>query len=97
MPIGNITVSDVFNAASLGVGTEGELMLIVTNFSESEKECSITIPEEAFAFYGITCNNCDCNAVELLTGKKMKLPLNPCDKIEVAIPANSGVIIKFSI
>lgn len=28
MPIGNITVSDVFNAASLGVGTEGELVSI---------------------------------------------------------------------
>ena len=28
MPIGNVTVSDVFNAASLGVGTEGELVAI---------------------------------------------------------------------
>lgn len=28
MPIGNILVSDVFNAASLGVGTEGELVSI---------------------------------------------------------------------
>ena len=28
MPVGDITVSDVFNAASLGVGTEGELVSI---------------------------------------------------------------------
>ena len=28
MPLGNVTVSDVFNAASLGVGTEGELLSI---------------------------------------------------------------------
>ena len=28
VPIGNVTVSDVFNAASLGVGTEGELVAI---------------------------------------------------------------------
>lgn len=28
IPIGNVTVSDVFNAASLGVGTEGELLSI---------------------------------------------------------------------
>ena len=28
MPIGNVTVSDVFNAASLGVGTEGELISV---------------------------------------------------------------------
>lgn len=28
LPTGNVTVSDVFNAASLGVGTEGELVLV---------------------------------------------------------------------
>ena len=28
LPVGNVTVSDVFNAASLGVGTEGELVLV---------------------------------------------------------------------
>ena len=28
MPLGNVTVSDVFNAASLGVGTEGELISV---------------------------------------------------------------------
>ena len=28
IPIGNVTVSDIFNAASLGVGTEGELLAI---------------------------------------------------------------------
>ena len=78
-------------------GTESQLLLIATNFSDSPKECAITIPEEAFAYFGKTYNNKTCNAVELLTGKKMKLPLNPQDKIETIIPANSGVIIKFSI
>ena len=28
IPVGNVTVSDIFNAASLGVGTEGELLAI---------------------------------------------------------------------
>ncbi len=28
LPVGNVTVSDVFNAASLGVGTEGELIAV---------------------------------------------------------------------
>lgn len=28
IPVGNVTVSDIFNAASLGVGTEGELICI---------------------------------------------------------------------
>ena len=78
-------------------GTENELLLIATNFSDNAKECGITIPEEAFAYFGINHNNTAQNAVELLTGEKLQLPLNPCDKIEVTIPANSGVIIKFSI
>ena len=78
-------------------GTDNELALIVTNFSDSAKECGITIPEEAFAYFGTTCNNKSCNAVELLTGEKMELPLNPHDKIVVTVPANSGVIIKFNI
>jgi glycosidase len=78
-------------------GTDNELALIVTNFSDSAKECGITIPEEAFAYFGTTYNNKSCNAVELLTGEKMELPLNPHDKIVVTVPANSGVIIKFNI
>ena len=72
-------------------------MLIVTNFSDNTKECGITIPEEAFAYFGINHNNTTHNAVELLTGEELQLPLNPYDKIEVTVPANSGVIIKFNI
>ena len=78
-------------------GTENELLLIVTNFCDNKTECGVTIPEEAFAYYGITHNNTTHNAVELLTGKELQLPLNPHDKIEVTVPANSGVIIKFNI
>ena len=74
-----------------------ELLLIATNFSDNARECGITIPEEAFAYFGITHNNSTYNAVELLTGKQLQLPLNPYDKIEITIPANSGVIIKFDI
>ena len=78
-------------------GTENELLLIATNFSDSEKRCGITIPEEAFAYYGITHNNSIHESVELLTDEQLQLPLNPYDKIEVTVPANSGVIIKFNI
>jgi len=34
LPIGDVTVSDVFNAASLGVGTEGELVAIYVTGSD---------------------------------------------------------------
>ena len=76
-------------------GTEDELLLIATNFSDSDKECGITVPEEAFAYFGITYNDYCKEATELLSGEKMKLPLNPYDKITINIPANSGVILKF--
>jgi glycosidase len=78
-------------------GDEKELLLIVTNFSNEDKECSVTIPEEAFAFFGISQDNDVHNAVELLTEETLQLPLNPCDKIDVTVPANSGVIIKYNI
>lgn len=76
-------------------GTDDELLLIATNFSDSDKECGITVPEEAFAYFGITYNDNSKEATELLSGEKMKLPLNPYDKITINIPANSGVILKF--
>ena len=78
-------------------GTENELLLIVTNFSDNARECGITIPEEAFAYFGITHNNNTRKAVELLAGEELQLPLNPFDKITVTVPANSGVIIKINI
>ena len=34
LPVGNVTVSDVFNAASLGVGTEGELVSVYLTGAE---------------------------------------------------------------
>ncbi len=34
LPVGNVTVSDVFNAASLGVGTEGELVAVYVTGSD---------------------------------------------------------------
>ncbi len=34
IPVGNVTVSDVFNAASLGVGTEGELIAVYITGAE---------------------------------------------------------------
>ena len=78
-------------------GTEKELLLIVTNFSDSCRECSVTIPEEAFAYFGASYDNYQQQAIELLSGEAMALPLNPFDKIAVSVPANSGVIIKFKL
>ena len=78
-------------------GSDRELLLIVTNFSDSDKECDVTIPEEAFAFYGATYNNKQHKAKELLSGETYELPLNPHDAVSINVPANSGVILKFNV
>lgn len=78
-------------------GKENELLLVVTNFSDSDKECSVTIPEEAFAYFGATYDNYQQKATELLTDRSIDLPLNPYDKINVTVPACNGVIIKFKL
>lgn len=78
-------------------GTDKELLLIVTNFSDHDSMCEVTIPEEAFAFFGVTCNDKPQKATELLRNEKLELQLNSFDKIAVNIPANNGVILKFKI
>jgi glycosidase len=75
-------------------GTEDELLLVVTNFSDTAKECGISIPEEAFAYFGVTYSNKPQIVTELLSGNNMELYLNPIDKVELTVPANNGMIIK---
>ena len=78
-------------------GTNKELLLIVTNFSDTDKECDVTIPEEAFAFFGVTCTDKPRKAKDLLNGNTTEQPLNAYDAISITVPANSGVILKFNI
>ena len=78
-------------------GTDKELLLIVTNFNDHDRMCEVTIPEEAFAFFGVTCSDKPQKATELLRNEKLELQLNSFDKIAVNIPANNGVILKFKI
>ena len=75
-------------------GTEDELLLVVTNFSDTAKECEISTPEEAFAYFGVTYSNKPQIVTELLSGNNMELYLNPIDKVELTVPANNGMIIK---
>lgn len=59
LPLGNITVSDVFNAASLGVGTEGELIAVYITgedlWSALEVDASVQpiMPDAQLFFSGI--------------------------------------------
>jgi glycosidase len=76
-------------------GKDDELMLIVTNFSKNDKECAVTVPEEAFAYFGATYSNEIQRVKELLSGKNIDVTFNPFDKTIITVPANSGVILKF--
>ena len=78
-------------------GTDKELLLIVTNFSDNDKDCEVSIPDEALAFYGITCKHKKQKATELLTGKALEYILSSDEKLRLNVPANNGVILKFNI
>lgn len=75
-------------------GTENELLLVVTNFSGCDKECEVTIPEEAFAFFGAAYDNETHKVKELISGKSIEIFANPHDKVAITVPANNGVIIR---
>ena len=78
-------------------GNRNELLLIVTNFSDCDKECEVTVPEEAFAFFGATYSNSLQKAKELISDKETEVYLNPIDKVAVTVPANSGIILEFKL
>lgn len=75
-------------------GTENELLLVVANFSGCDKECEVTIPEEAFAFFGAAYDNETHKVKELISGKSIEIFANPHDKVSITVPANNGVIIR---
>ena len=77
-------------------GSKKELLLIVTNFCGSDKECEVTIPEEAYAYFEMASTGKSVTATELITGEKLEVTLNPAEKVSVTVPANSGVIIKIN-
>ncbi len=78
-------------------GSDKELLLIVTNFNGNEQKCEVAIPDEAYAYFGIASNNKETKATDLLTGEKIRMRLNPAEKVTITLPANSGVILKINI
>lgn len=78
-------------------GTESELLLIVTNFSDNNCKCKVTIPQEAFAYFGAFGSTESTKATELLSGETMELTFSPDAPIELELAANNGVILKFNI
>lgn len=76
---------------------EKELILVVANFSNDEKTASVKIPAHAFEFLEIPTSEKAKQCIDLLTNKKEKHPLVPDGFIDIKVPADDAVILKWKL
>lgn len=76
--------------------SDDELLLIVVNFADMPVRTSIRIPQHAFDYLHISSMT-NCTAVDLLSGEKTVLSLQPDKETYVDLRGNSGKIYKISI
>lgn len=75
---------------------EEDLLLIVANFDEADKQTAINIPSHAFDYFQLP-TLLDTEAIELLTRKSIRLSLSPDTPIRLNVPGYSGVILKIGV
>ena len=75
---------------------ENELTLIVANFDEWETKVAVTIPSDAFNYFGLPTLE-TVKATELLTGEALDLALIPGTPVHLTLPGWSGVIVKITL
>lgn len=75
-------------------GTDDELLLVVVNFAEENRTCSVNIPKEAYAYFGVTESDDKKEATELLTGEKIEMTLSSDAPLTIDVPATGGLILK---
>ena len=75
---------------------ENELLLIVTNFDEWETKVAVTIPSDAFNYFGLPTLE-SVKATELLTGEALDLALIPGTPVRLTLPRWSGAIVKIKL
>lgn len=71
-----------------------ETLLIAVNFAETAKDVKVNIPLHAFEY--LSLSEGEKEAVDLLTGKSVKLTLSSADPVSLSIPASSGVVLKYT-
>ncbi len=71
-----------------------DVILVVVNFEEQDIEISVCIPAHAFEFMKIKAAN-KVIAIDLLSGGKAELELNPDSCVDCRVPANQGLLLKF--
>ena len=77
--------------------TDGELLLIIANFSDDDTLSSVLIPTHAFEHLGLPKEMTTTCAKDLLSGSTFTIPFAPYTNIPLKLPAQSGVIIKIKI
>ncbi len=75
-------------------GYKNELLLVVVNFDAHQTNVSITIPEEAFTYFGMKPQNAPIDCVDLLSGRKLEVALSADTPIDVEISAWKGLVLK---
>lgn len=75
---------------------EGELILVVANFSDRQTTCRVFIPEHAFDYMEIKKSD-HCCYNDLISGFRYEGILHPDCPVRVNVPAFSAAILKFEI
>jgi len=70
-----------------------EVLMVVANFDELPTIVDVTIPAHAFDYLKLKEKN--VQAIDLLTGEKLKLPLRRDGAVALQIPPLGAVILKF--
>ena len=73
-----------------------EVILFVANFDDSDADIEVCIPEHVFELYSLQ-PAADVEARELLTGSTVATSFTPERPTAVAVPAHSGVALKFAL
>ncbi|MGI6073943.1 MAG: alpha-amylase family glycosyl hydrolase [Fermentimonas sp.] len=77
-------------------GYENNVLLVICNFDQEEKECKVNIPEHAFSFFGIDKFSKMTMKPLLCKEGKKRIVVNECEDVVVKIGGNSGEIYKLT-
>ena len=76
--------------------SDSELLLIVTNFDETDISLTINIPQHAFDYLNIPCEgDSEYACVDLLSGKEYRKKLTADEQFVIDVDGYSGVVLKF--
>lgn len=73
---------------------DNELILVVSNFSDSAQHADIIIPGHAFEYFGMQDYG-QINSVNLLNGVREDKILSPKEKMHIDVSAWNGLVLKF--